>query len=144
MKYLALLLVFGCATATPHPATEKEEPYYDYLGFTVCERGRTSFFINGRTLGTKDEKGTILHEQKHMEQIARLGNNCMLWEKYRELHGADTEAEAFCEEVKLEQGEPWNLSRMAALTKYARWLAVCYPQYKLTHDTAIPLLEKYC
>jgi hypothetical protein len=63
-----------------------------------------------------------------------------VWEAYMDEHLADIEAEAFCEDLKIDP-LPYN----AALYKYGDWLSSSYPELQpLSGDSAMKLIHKYC
>lgn len=116
------------------------------LGYSYCYGvGTPAGWLNVNVYGTQDELGTVLHERKHMEQVKRIGL-CNLYNAWIEIpeNRIESEAEAFCEEVRLEQKYPFNLSREAAIAKYARWMSNGYPQFRMTPDSAAVRLGKYC
>ena len=139
---LAVLVAASCHTSL---YTVQDTRLRDYLGFTVCDRGQGLGFVAVRALGTAQERGTIAHEKKHMEHIDRLGS-CALYAAWIAQHRAEAEAEAFCEDVKSDIMPPRNWGREQAQHTYARWMAdtTAYPQLRLSVDSALNLMRKYC
>jgi hypothetical protein len=136
---LAILLLFGLIGCVKH---ELLMPSPDVLGFAYCSPSGPIGFVNIRTINTFDYKPTVLHEMRHMEQIKRFAN-CGDFDAWRVRgdNNARIEAEAYCEQVRIEAP---LFGRMYAIAKYAEWLSSGYPQFKLTPKTAASLIAEYC
>lgn len=109
------LLLIGCGVMLP-PASELAP-----LGLTECTNSGALGWVNVDVLGTRDEKGTVAHERKHMEQIRRFPD-CAAFNVWYRANTAEAEAEAFCEEIKTDTQNEY-LTRDGAIARYGRWLA---------------------
>jgi hypothetical protein len=140
---LAALIAVG-TFAVVRTAVKNATPDNDTMGVTYCVNDEPIAFINLRVLGTIDEKSTIAHERKHVEQIMRF-DNCILFEAWFLRHEIEAEAEAFCEDIKVETSPtfPERITRMKAINKYAEWLRT-YKSPPITTQAAIQAIEKFC
>lgn len=143
MKPLAIaLLLCSCVKQPPPVPAQQNVMQIDptWLGFTTCTDGQSASWINTRIVGTPNEVTTIAHEKKHIEQQARFPNCEIAIAAY---HAAVIlfEAEAFCEEVKIEQNPPYSLSYDEAKNKYIRWLS---GGYGFSADSASKTISRFC
>jgi hypothetical protein len=91
------------------------------LGMTECTPVGPIAWVNVDVLGTPDEKGTIAHEKKHVEQIRRFPS-CAAFEAWFRENQLLAEAEAFCEEV-YDDVRKERRTQEQAIARYGRWLA---------------------
>jgi len=92
------------------------------LGLTECDPiwGPISW-VNVDVLDTPDEKGTVLHERKHAEQVRRFPN-CGSFGAWYRANVLEAEAEAFCQEI-YDDVRKERFTYDAAIVRYGRWLA---------------------
>jgi hypothetical protein len=131
--------LLGGAIALPDP---EELPA---LGMTECYTRRDGVpypvaWINADVLKGPDEEGTVAHERKHSEQVRRFPN-CGSFQMWYQSNMADAEAEAFCEEIRVDVKENYR-TRDEAFKRYGRWLAGY--NVGLTEQQAEALLRKTC
>jgi hypothetical protein len=142
---LVAALVFLGTMKLVRSVMDQSLPSNDSMGFTYCNNNQAVAWINVSVLGTVDEEGTIAHERKHMEQINRFDARCEIFEVWFIANRLEAEAEAFCEDVKIEMRPDflYPLEREEAIEKYAKWLRT-YRDPPLDKKDAIKLLEKFC
>lgn len=136
-----VLLVPSCAQ--PLNGGLRYFPDPTLYGWSYCYNDQPVGWVNIKLIGTPDEVGTIAHERMHGQQMLRQGT-CERYSVWLATHRAEAEAEAFCEEVKIESAPPFTMSRGGAKLKYGAWLARAYPQFGLNIADAIQLLNKFC
>jgi hypothetical protein len=113
----------------------------DWLGYTACDKwNRPAGWLNVNVHGTEDEDGTVEHERRHVEQLSR-GPNCYLAQFWLGMNQLHYEAEAFCEDVKVDIAR--GIERDSAMSKYANWLRF-YPATPISLDSAITRLKEFC
>ena len=136
LSAILLLHLFGCASI-PEGFVEDGAP----LGFVSCE-GKPVIYLNANILNTPDEALTLAHEKKHVEQYRRY-KSCEEADIAYMRDRINFEAEAFCEEVKMEQLPPYNATEQFARYKYASWLA-SGGYGPITLDSAYKAIGRYC
>jgi hypothetical protein len=143
MRWLlpCLLPLAACATARTPTALP--------LGYTMCGEDsarvvRPYAFIRIDALASEEGAQVIAHEQAHMAAVRMFGS-CREYDAFmgRSDNRVRNEARAFCASAVV-----WSVqtgtSRENAIGKYARWLAIGYPQYGLTVPRAAQLITEVC
>lgn len=132
-----LLALFGCG---PSKIILSPFPPPSVLGFTYCHKDGPGAFINVTLIRDGgDVIGTMAHELKHVEQMRRF-KDCASFMEWANVNPR-VEAEAFCEEVKLETP---IFGRELSIIKYGEWLSLGYPRFALSQLAAESLLREFC
>jgi hypothetical protein len=139
-----MLLPQSCVPVITY--TEQDTRINEYLGFTICHKNKGVGFANVNGAAVPNTfRGTIAHEQKHIEQVARIGT-CAGYAAWLSENRHLAEAEAFCEDAKNDMLPPRSWPREVAVRYYAGWLSNhrAYPLFDMSQDSAVALMGRFC
>lgn len=145
MRSLAVLVALW-ALAAPVRAQTTVVVGGSLEGFSVCDKLAGPLgYVRIDVLLRPDGGAVVRHELKHMEQMRRKAS-CAVWTRAYQVEwpqsGVESEAEAFCENVKYSM-EVFGWRKEIAIDAYAARLVFSYP-FKLRMSTAREALGRYC